>query len=88
MNQANNDNKKEVNRIFNNSKLLIDRNIYRFLFELLRSIFIKDNKQEIIKKKIEFTINKINNNWINNKEDYIDLVYSKKNLINIVKFVK
>ena len=55
MNQANNDNKKEVNRIFNNSKLLIDRNIYRFLFELLRSIFIKDNKQEIIKKKIELT---------------------------------
>ena len=88
MNQANNDNKKEVNRIFNNSKLLIDRNIYRFLFELLRSIFIKDNKQEIIKKKIEFTIKKINNNWIQNKEDYIDLVYSKKNLINIVKFVK
>ena len=45
MNQANKDNKKEVNRIFNNSKLLIDRNIYRFLFELLRFIFIKDNKQ-------------------------------------------
>ena len=88
MNQANNDNKKEVNRIFNNSKLLIDRNIYRFLFELLQFIFIKDNKQEIIKKKIEFNIKKINNNWINNKEDYIDLVYSKKNLINIVKFVK
>ena len=88
MNQANNDNKKEVIRIFNNSKLLIDRNMYIFLFELLRFIFIKDNKQEIIRKKIEFTIKKINNNWIQNKEDYIDSDYSKKNLINIVKFVK
>ena len=50
-----NDIKKEVNGFFINSKLLIDRNIYKFLFKLLYCIFIKSDRQEEEKKKITKT---------------------------------
>ena len=87
MNQAYNGIKKGGNRIFNNSKLLIDRNIYNFLFKLLYCIFIKSNKQKI-KEKIQIHIDKINKYYIKIKDEKINYEYSTKNLINIVKFVK
>ena len=82
-----NDIKKEVNGFFINSKLLIDRNIYKFLFKLLYCIFIKSDRQKEEKNKLQKQIDKINKELIktNNK---LNTEYSKDNLINIVKFVK
>ena len=82
-----NDIKKEVNSFFINSKLLIDRNIYKFLFKLLYCIFIKSDRQKEEKNKLQKQIDKINKELIktNNK---LNSEYSTDNLINIVKFVK
>ena len=83
-----NDNKKEVNSFLINSKLLIDRNIYKFLFKLLYCIFIKSNRQEKIKNKLQDPIKKINRNLIRTHDNFITCEYSTNNLINIVKFVR
>ena len=92
----------------NNIKLLIDKNIYKFLFTLLYYIFIIKDKAEQIEEKsnnldkinkdksnqneVEFKnlgekIKKINEKYIP-KENELNTNYDKKNLINIVKFVK
>ena len=83
-----NDIKKEVNGFFINSKLLIDRNIYKFLFKLLYCIFIKSKRQEEEKNKLQNHINIINRKLIRNHDNFISCEYNTNNLINIVKFVK
>ena len=84
----NNDIIKTVNTFFEDPKLLIDKNIYKFLFKLLYYIFIQSDKQVKIRNEIEPYINAINRDWIRNRDDYISDEYSGRNLINIVKFVK
>ena len=88
--------------IINNVKILIDRNIYKFLFELLYYIFIiKDKahrKEEKSKKKsnqnkikfinLDKKIKEINDKYIKNEKEKLNKEYDSNNLINIVKFVK
>ena len=83
-----NETKNRINILFINSKLLIDRNIYKFLFKLLYCIFIKSNKQEKIKNKLQDPIKKINRDLIRTHDNFITCEYSTNNLINIVKFVR
>ena len=83
-----NDIKKEVNGLFINSKLLIDRNIYKFLFKLLYCIFIKSDRQEKEKNKLQDPIKKINRDLIRTHDNFIACEYNTNNLINIVIFVK
>ena len=70
-----NDNKKEVNSFFINSKLLIDRNIYKFLFKLLYCIFIKSDRQKEEKNKLQKQIDKINKYYIKIKDEKINYEY-------------
>ena len=80
-----------LNYYFDNSKLLINKKMQIFLYYLIKSIFISVNK---IKKnyqidiKIKAWIEEVNKNLIKNKENYISVEYTNKNLKNILKFVK
>ena len=77
--------------IINNTKILIDRNIYKFLFTLLYYIFIlrdKSQKNDKDFKNLDKKIKEINDNYIPNVGDKINKNYNTSNLLNIVKFVK
>ena len=77
------------NQIINNSKLLIDRNIYKFLFKLLYNIFIKDDKFRNDKlAELNRMIAYINSTFIKENNSKINDKYTNKNLLNILKFVK
>ena len=73
------------------SKFLIDKNIYMYLFNLIKSIFIKPenierNKkiQNYLKRNTDF----INKNIIKDTNKYINTEYSKENFQNILNFIK
>ena len=75
--------------IINNSKFLIDKNIYKFLVKLFYFIFLKTDesfkKYELkeLNKKIRYI-----NNFIKNEGEKLNDKYENKNLINVIKFVK
>ena len=75
------------NKIINNTKLLIDKDIHKFLFFLLKKIFLK-NKNEQFDRYLNEWINNINQNIIINKDKYINEEYSIKNFNNIIDFTK
>ena len=78
--------------IFNDIKQLIDQKIYHFLFILIKNIFLKkDNKEKSNEalNKLNSYITIINEKFLENDEEKkISLDYSKKNLFNILKFIK
>ena len=77
-----------LNCYFDNTKLLINKKIHIFLYSLLREIFISTrfNKN---KNKLEKIIDEINRNILREKkENYLNLEYTKKNLKNILLFIK
>lgn len=80
--------------IFENSKHLIDKRIYHFLFLLIKDFFYlgpKSHKSDVIKKLEEF-IDFINKKYIKDNNFYItrdeNYYYTETNFINILKFVK
>ena len=80
-----------LNNYFDNSKLIINKEMQIFLYYLIKSIFIKvkkTSKQHQINKKLQTWIEGINKNLIINKKDYISNEYTTNNLKNILKFVK
>ena len=77
----------EFNQIINNAKLLIDRNIYKVLFNLFYYFFLKTNKSSE-NKELKNLIEYINDKYKIKNEEKINHKYENKNLINIVKFVK
>ena len=80
---------KNFNTIFNNTKLLINKHIHKFLFFLLKKIFLK--RKDINLKFDSYLnewINKINQKIIINKYKYISEEYSIKNFKNILDFTK
>ena len=83
-----------ISKLFNGSKLIIDRTLNIFLFNLIKDIFLKQKtvRRTInVNKKMKDFINKINNNIIIkkfNNEKIISNEYTKKNLLNIFNFIK
>ena len=75
-------------KIINDPKELINKNIYIFLFNLFKCIFIKRKKNQELENKINEFINYINLNIIKDKNNYISKDYSIVNFKNILKFVK
>ena len=71
-------------------KQIINPQIYKFLFILLKSIFLKkDENSEKSKKaddQLNIWINQINQKLVKNNQ--INKEYTKENLLNILKFVK
>ena len=81
-------NQKEIINL-NDIKQLIDINIYRFLFFLIKNIILKPNNTfqavQVI-NVLEVKIKEINKSL--SKNNKISLEYTKENFINILKFVK
>ena len=75
-----------------NAKAFIDPNIHKFLFHLLYNIIFEVNefnnllKEE--KNNIDYWIKVINNKYIKDESEKISKKLEKKNIINIIKFVK
>ena len=74
-------------QIINNAKLLIDRNIYKFLFKLFYNILLKTNKS-FPKDQLNNMIEYINTKYIKIEENKINTKLENKNFNNILKFVK
>ena len=77
---------------FEDIQSLIDIKIYKFLFMLMKAIFL-ESKYKVIDKKsvpniLDNYIDKINNYMIKNKKRKISTEYTKENLLNIFKFVR
>ena len=83
----NNESKQIFKQIVNNAKLLIDRNIYKFLFSLFYFIILKTNNR-MLKETLNGIINHINSRYIQKQNEKLNDRYQNKNLINILKFVK
>ena len=70
---------------------IIDKNIYLFLYTLIRKIFLIPESEES-KKKVEGSIIKwikdINDKIIKNKNKFISIKYDIKNFRNILSFIK
>ena len=83
-----NDPKQKYN--FNDIKQLIDIKIYRFLFMLMKNIFLVPGNSSTIsldaKNKLDKQLKQINDNNKNNFK--INKEYTKENLSNILKYVK
>ena len=73
------------------SSELINRNIYLYLYNLIKYIFLNTKKSLEVEKKLVLHTNKINEEIIKDKKKFIDIknnVYSKENIINILDFIK
>ena len=84
--------REESHKLFKNiidiSKLMIDKNIYKFLFKLLYAIFFQiDTKIEWYQELNEY-IEKVNKIIIKENEPKISAKYNKDNLLNILELVK
>ena len=81
-----------LNCYFENTKLLINKHIHFFLYSLIKEIILISKKTtNSIKnhKKLKQIIDEINKNILKEKTDnYLSLEYSKKNLKNILLFIK
>ena len=92
-------NKDNLNDILKNFEKHINKTIYSYLLILMKYIFLgkenfhkKKKKEKIMAKLREFTKN-INQKIINKEEDFIQIepleeIYTFKNLMNIINFVK
>ena len=85
---------KYFQNALNYSSRLINREIYLYLFNLMKFIFInprKSNKKEI-EEKLEKYTNNINKKIIKKEDKYINikvnLMYTKENFMNIIDFIK
>ena len=72
-------------KIINNSKLLIDRDIFISVFKILFYIFIRTNQN--INEMNEF-VRRINDKYNLRANDRLSIYYRNENLFNIIKFVK
>ena len=79
---------KNFNSIINDSKLLINKEIHKFLFFLLKNIFLGDDSNTQINRYLKKWINNINSKIIKRKSKYISFDYSIENFKNILCFTK
>ena len=66
---------------------IINKNLYLFLYNLLKNIFLIDKSNEI-KSNLHKWINVINKEMIINSSKFLNMDYSKNNLRNILNFIK
>ena len=83
---------KSLYDYINNSSKVIDKNIYLYLFSLLKYIFLKQQNLDNSNSKLFQITKKINEKIIKNKNKYIvlgeiEIRYSIKNFNNIIYFV-
>ena len=77
-----------LNCYFENTKLLINKQIHIFLYSLIKEIILLKNSDKS-KDKLKKIIDEINKNILKEKkENYLSLDYSLKNLKNILQFIK
>ena len=78
--------------IIGDSKQLIDKSIYEFLFILLKDIFLykssRVSQDSEVSKKLDTWISHINEEIIREKKKHISRNYTQTNLFNIIDFVK
>ena len=70
--------------------VLLNLDLFRFIYILLKYIFLKKNQsyQNALNNKLDSWIEKINKYLIKSKDKYINKQYTLKNLQNIIFFVK
>ena len=83
-----NDEINNFNSIINNSKLLINKEIHKFLFFLLSNIFLKNIRNSQFDNKLKDWIKQINLKIIKRADKYIKEDYSINNFKNIINFTK
>ena len=80
-----------IKKAINYSSGLINRNIYLYLYNLIKYIFLNSKKSLEIRRKLEEHTEKINEEIIKDINKYIKLnlnMYSKENFMNILDFIK
>ena len=81
-----------LNKAINYSSGLINRDIYLYLYILIKFIFLKPRKSKKLEQHMEKYTNRINEQIIKDKDKYIkievNLMYTKQNLMNILDFIK
>ena len=83
-----NENNHYLEHLIQDPKLIINKIVILFLFNLFKFIFIKYKKKANLEKKLNDFIEIINDKIIKDKYKYISLEYSMKNIQNIIFFVK
>ena len=74
--------------IKDNSKIMINKNIHLFLYNLLKCIFIKTYNSSHYLKHLNSFLNKINDTIIKKRNKYITIEYTIENFKNIIDFTK
>ena len=90
MNDANDNIFKLIATTLSIKPTLINSGIVIFTYTLLKNIFLKRKQKNpnLLNKKLEEWINKINTYIIKDKDRYISKEYSLPNLIRIIMFIK
>ena len=74
-----------IKKIIQDSKKLINENIYLYLIHLFKFIFFKSNR--LSKANLDTLTNHINENILKDKYRYINYSYDRRNFKNIIYFV-
>ena len=80
-----------IKKANNYSSGLINRNIYLYLYNLIKYIFLNTKKSQVIERKLVEHTDKINEKIIKDKSKFINIknnVYNKTNFMNILDFIK
>ena len=83
-----NGNNQYLENLIEDPKIIINKSMILFLFNLFKYIFIKYKKPPKLERQLIDFIDIINDKIIQDKNKYISLEYSKKNIENIILFVK
>ena len=70
---------------------LINKNIYLYLYNLFKYIFLNTKKSPVFERKLVEHTDKIDEEIIKDKNKYINIknnVYKKENFMNILDFIK
>ena len=76
------------NSNINNSKLIINTDLHKYLYFLLKKIFLKKSEYLEFDRYLNEWTNKINKKIIKKKEKYLNEDYSINNFNNILDFIK
>ena len=75
-------------KIINYSSFAINKEIFLFLFILIKHIIIKNKSKPKIEDKLNEWIKYFNDNYIKEKKNFINKEYTKENFKNILNFIK
>ena len=75
-------------KIINYSSFAINKEIFLFLFILIKHIIIKNKSKPKIEDKLNEWIKYFNDNYIKEEKKFINKEYTKENFKNILNFIK